>query len=311
MIKRLGIALALALALTLSLGSVALADDPFLTATWNMTNGTVLYNQTSDPGPSNTDNIAHVTTSLTVTGQSSGYITTTNTPYVGAPYYGTYQLVQEKLVATGFDSGQALDYTFNANDDVYNRNPPTGFQLDADAWGNYNVDIESKHGDSATEVGLDLNMQIPAGGGQATATVQQGTVNTAMASLAVNSPGSGSLTMVKPIAYNQYLGYTFFGDVSASGGGGSMLFQGSTPGNLDFKAVGSVDGIVVFPPGINMDDVQNLSVGGGFSNTMDFRDNWSAHLVSPPGVGGYWPSRYMGREWEWVGYEFAFDGTLK
>lgn len=305
-----GIALVLAVVATLAFGSIALADDPpdaSVTVTWSMpvVPGSVTYQAISDPGPSNTENIANVQTNLTVAGTGSGSITTQTVPYVGHPYYGTYQLVRESLVASGWNSGQALDYTFNANDDVYNRDPSMGFQLDADAWGNYSVNIQSRHGDSATEAALDLNMSIP-GGGAVQAVLTQGITNTNIANTWLSTSGSGTLTMVKPTSYCQYLGYTVFGDIDATGSGQFGLLGSKSSGVLDFQTVGVADATNV---STTMNDVNSLSVITSFLSSTDFEDTWQAHLVFGAGKGGYWPSGVG--EWYWTGYEFAFDGVLK
>jgi len=169
---------------------------------------------------------------------------------------------------------------FDANDDFYNQDPSTGFELNADAYGNYIVDIESRQWHSVTEVALNLDMFIPLGGMAYVTFEQEGSVNEADAwlNLSPGDPGSGdygSLTMVKPAAGCQ-LAYTVIGNLEAQGSGEFGLVGSKTSGVLDFKTVGTVDGIAL--DDVDADDVTTISVIGSFVNGLDLADNWTAHL---------------------------------
>jgi len=289
--KRLAI---MALVLVFGLGVAAMADTT-VTNGWNMASGLLFIVSTTNVGPSNFPGLVDpVVTNLTIDGQSNGTLVSNTTINAGNPYYGTFILDSETLTAMGFKAGQisspAMEFQFDANDDVYGLDPSNGLLANAKAVGNYSVLIKTKNDTFDVESALDATMNIPQGGGVAAVYVLQGSVKQNEANLLLGTSGTGELWVVKPTAYCQYLANTLLADMNATGTGGFVITALTTNTvGFDYSSKGTID--VNQNQVVDADDILGtLTQNGSFITSLNFKDTMPVNLVFGAGTGAYWPS---------------------
>lgn len=297
----------LSFVMVLGMASMAFADAT-VTNSWSMSSGSMQIDATTNVGPSNFPGLINpVTTTVNIDGISQGTLATQVVTTPVNPYYGTFNLDNQTLDATGYNQAQAIRFRHNANDDVYGLNPTNGFSADASVTGNYDVLIRTKNDTFDVESALDATLNIPGGGGVANVLFNQaGSTIAHTAQVVLVTNGSGTVTMVKPTAYCQYLSNTVMGDVVASGSGSYYIGAGTNnPIGMDFNAKGTVD--TTHDQEVDADQVVgSIAHQGTFVSNMTYVDTVPLNLQSGPGTGAYWPSLPQHTS---VGYLIDFRGT--
>ncbi len=316
----------LSMALVLGLTVMARADTTMNT-TWLTGPGAhTQYDVSTVVNPS----FAPVVADLDIWGSSSGLINTNTTTQPHTYGYldpSPFELVHEHLQSWQVDQSQSLSYHLDMTPQFYGTNPTQGFDLQANGWGENNINCESRNDTSLVESGTYLQMDVlPTNPGTVNSTFTQPGTNQHQAFVELNLPTNpedfGSMTMTNPISYCQQLKHTVYGDISATGSGSytvnAATYNGTKP--MDYKILGTKDTMSVSAkfdnltppvPGFPAGTPAQVTHTGTFTTGIDYHQNWNTPLTGSwpggPFYGTYFPSSGTPKA---VGYEIDFSGNL-